>query len=63
MDATPCPICRQPVSTSPPGTDHPFCSPRCKVIDLAKWLSGDYRIPVFDDDGEEPVTPTGEPMH
>jgi endogenous inhibitor of DNA gyrase (YacG/DUF329 family) len=23
----------------------PFCSPRCRTIDLGKWLSGDYRIP------------------
>lgn len=23
----------------------PFCSERCKLADLARWLSGDYRIP------------------
>lgn len=23
----------------------PFCSSRCKLIDLSKWLSGSYRIP------------------
>ena len=22
----------------------PFCSPRCKLVDLSKWLSGSYRI-------------------
>lgn len=22
----------------------PFCSPRCKLIDLGKWASGDYRL-------------------
>jgi endogenous inhibitor of DNA gyrase (YacG/DUF329 family) len=26
----------------------PFCSRRCKMADLGRWLSGDYRIP---DDG------------
>jgi len=23
----------------------PFCSERCKLIDLERWLSGDYRVP------------------
>lgn len=23
----------------------PFCSPRCKRIDLANWLEGNYRLP------------------
>jgi len=24
----------------------PFCSERCKMADLGRWLSGDYRVPV-----------------
>jgi hypothetical protein len=31
----------------------PFCSPRCKDVDLARWLSGSYAIPVQDDDDDE----------
>ena len=23
----------------------PFCSERCKLVDLGKWATGDYRIP------------------
>jgi endogenous inhibitor of DNA gyrase (YacG/DUF329 family) len=23
----------------------PFCSERCKLADLGRWISGDYRIP------------------
>ncbi len=23
----------------------PFCSERCKLLDLAKWVDGDYRVP------------------
>jgi endogenous inhibitor of DNA gyrase (YacG/DUF329 family) len=23
----------------------PFCSERCTLLDLAKWMNGDYRIP------------------
>jgi uncharacterized protein len=43
-----CPICKKPVSTT--GPDFPFCSERCRLIDLGKWASGDYVIssPVTD---------------
>lgn len=23
----------------------PFCSPRCKLVDLGRWLGEDYRVP------------------
>ncbi len=39
-----CPICGGPV----PGRDapcRPFCSERCKLQDLGKWVSGRYFIP------------------
>ena len=26
----------------------PFCSSRCKTIDLGRWLDGDYRLPSED---------------
>ena len=25
--------------------EHPFCSPRCRTIDLGRWLDERYRIP------------------
>ena len=28
----------------------PFCSKRCKELDLLRWLNEDYRIPVVEDD-------------
>ena len=35
----------------------PFCSDRCRLIDLGKWASGAYVIssPVQDDDGDERI--------
>jgi uncharacterized protein len=39
---THCPICKQPVSAD--ATAFPFCSPRCRQIDLGKWLNGDYVV-------------------
>ncbi|MFW6161118.1 MAG: DNA gyrase inhibitor YacG [Planctomycetota bacterium] len=37
-----CPICREPVAPTAPC--FPFCSRRCKLIDLGRWLGGEYRI-------------------
>jgi len=37
-----CPICR---AAPPVPSTAPFCSERCKLIDLDRWLSGDYRVP------------------
>ncbi|HLH34326.1 MAG TPA: DNA gyrase inhibitor YacG [Alloacidobacterium sp.] len=43
-----CPTCRTLVARS--SEDFPFCSDRCRQIDLGKWASGAYRIssPVLD---------------
>jgi len=42
-----CPTCKQPVETAPDRRprDFPFCSERCRLLDLHKWLTGGYRIP------------------
>jgi endogenous inhibitor of DNA gyrase (YacG/DUF329 family) len=45
-----CPICRKEV---PLDSDNvPFCSDRCRTIDLGNWASGEYKIssPIFDPD-------------
>ncbi len=36
----------------------PFCSPRCRTIDLGRWLGEDYRVP---GQPEEEDAPEGEP--
>ena len=48
LKALRCPTCGTPVL--PTGADFPFCSDRCRLIDLGKWASGAYRIssPVHD---------------
>jgi endogenous inhibitor of DNA gyrase (YacG/DUF329 family) len=48
-----CPICKQPVELTDPCM--PFCSERCKLIDLGNWASEKYVIstpiqPPTDDD-------------
>ena len=37
-----CPICKKEVKSS--AADFPFCSPRCRTIDLGKWASGGYVV-------------------
>ncbi len=51
----PCPICGKPVAPRPENRSAPFCSDRCRLRDLSKWLGGEYRIPgprLGDGDGE-----------
>ena len=38
-----CPTCDEPVSRD--GKSAPFCSERCKLVDLGHWLRGDYVVP------------------
>ena len=47
--AKPCPECGKPGN---PAT-LPFCSPRCRDVDLNRWLSGSYAIPGRKDEDEE----------
>lgn len=42
--ATSCPICRKALPLEGEVQFRPFCSQRCKRIDLAGWLDGSYRI-------------------
>ncbi len=45
-----CPTCKTLVTAA--AENFPFCSDRCRRIDLGKWASGDYRItsPILDPD-------------
>ena len=45
----PCPECGKPIASE----HYPFCSTRCQEIDLNRWLTGAYAIPVREDDPEE----------
>lgn len=39
-----CPICQQPVEWITDNTHRPFCSARCKLIDLGAWANDEYTI-------------------
>ncbi|HTW31341.1 MAG TPA: DNA gyrase inhibitor YacG [Candidatus Sulfotelmatobacter sp.] len=46
-----CPICKKAVTST--DADFPFCSDRCRIIDLGKWASGGYVISSPVTDAEE----------
>lgn len=51
--ARPCAVCGKPVEAG--SRFRPFCSARCRQVDLGRWLAGDYAIPggapeISDDD-------------
>jgi uncharacterized protein len=50
-----CPICRKQVQLDDPFA--PFCSDRCRIIDLGNWASEKYVIPIPAD----PLDPTEIP--
>lgn len=58
-----CPTCKGPAAPRPANPAAPFCSERCRLVDLGKWLSEDFRIPVRhaddDDDGDASPGPSG----
>ena len=53
LAARPCPICKKPVAPHSP--EFPFCSKRCRTIDLGNWASESYKIsrPIERSDLEE----------
>ena len=44
-----CPTCGKPASEK----TRPFCSSRCRDVDLHRWLSGRYVVPGSENDEEE----------
>jgi endogenous inhibitor of DNA gyrase (YacG/DUF329 family) len=40
-----CPTCRRPIEWSDEFPQRPFCSERCRLIDLGAWLSEQHAIP------------------
>lgn len=52
-----CPICEKSLAGTDPSEwpQWPFCSQRCKTIDLGRWLGGVYRVEAG------PIDPDEEP--
>lgn len=54
-----CPICKKAVATN--AADFPFCSERCRLIDLGKWASGQYVVSSPLRDTSDEIEATGLP--
>jgi hypothetical protein len=52
-----CPICGKPAAQQ----SRPFCSKRCADVDLNRWLSGVYTVPVVEEEDEDGTTQSNEP--
>jgi endogenous inhibitor of DNA gyrase (YacG/DUF329 family) len=56
-----CAICGRPVAPRRENRSYPFCSDRCRLVDLGKWLGEEYRIAgPRAGDGEERPSPREE---
>ncbi|MGQ0698665.1 MAG: DNA gyrase inhibitor YacG [Panacagrimonas sp.] len=47
-----CPQCRQPSSLVVANRFRPFCSERCKMLDLGEWFAERHTIPVAESDAD-----------
>lgn len=55
-----CPTCGKSVLWTPGAAWRPFCSERCKLIDLGAWAAERYRVPVVEDQGQPESADPGE---
>jgi endogenous inhibitor of DNA gyrase (YacG/DUF329 family) len=58
-----CPTCRQPAGERKVNRYFPFCSERCRLLDLGSWFEGRYRVPGQPAGGveDDPGAGDGEP--
>ena len=57
-----CPICDGDVTAKPGVAPFPFCSPRCKLVDLGNWIDGRYVVR-GDADSDRDEDEAGPPRH
>jgi endogenous inhibitor of DNA gyrase (YacG/DUF329 family) len=58
-----CPNCGTQVPWKPESRWRPFCSERCRLIDLGEWIDERHRISEPADEGYAPQERDGEPGH
>jgi hypothetical protein len=55
-----CHICKREVAPRRENPAYPFCSERCKLIDLGKWLGEEYKVPAKPEEQDEVARVPGE---
>ena len=56
-----CPVCRRPAAPRATNASSPFCSPRCRAVDLGRWLGEEYRVADARADEREDELPDARP--
>jgi endogenous inhibitor of DNA gyrase (YacG/DUF329 family) len=55
MKSPRCPTCKRDALPRAQNPSFPFCSPRCRAVDLGKWIGEEYRVhdkqPELEEDG------------
>lgn len=61
----PCPACKAPTLYGPANRWRPFCSARCRGVDLGAWANENYRVAAAapTDGDEEPLAPAPSGPH
>jgi hypothetical protein len=59
--SVPCPRCGKPVAWAPENAFRPFCSERCKTIDLGAWATERYRVGAAEQEAEDEPPAAGPP--
>ncbi|MEW5943188.1 MAG: DNA gyrase inhibitor YacG [Pseudomonadota bacterium] len=54
-----CPVCGKSAVFGAENPYRPFCSERCKLIDLGQWAEEGYRVPMKETPGDESESPPG----
>ena len=52
-----CPVCGKDVEWNESNAYRPFCSERCKQIDLGAWADEQYKVPGASEDENDPEEP------
>jgi endogenous inhibitor of DNA gyrase (YacG/DUF329 family) len=57
-----CPICGKgfEADSLDAHPSFPFCTPRCRMVDLGRWIDGAYSIPVAPGPGDDDPETAGE---
>jgi endogenous inhibitor of DNA gyrase (YacG/DUF329 family) len=56
-----CPTCGKTAARRPANPDFPFCSHRCRLIDLGKWMDEVYRVPGRPEESDDDALPDRDP--
>ena len=60
MTTVACPTCGEPAAFTQENRWRPFCTERCRLVDLGAWATESYRIPAKPDESED-EDPSGDP--